>query len=360
MQASALKQVHMPQTDPFVDAKAAKAMPITSIPITPTVTRGGRLLNRDHAHNVVRWEARLPPRSPAPTVGGCLLPFMATSSTRERDLARRAPDHAAAGAEHSMTPLSGRSARPRLNRSEQPVYAAGRALSAEQRLQFTEVHVATQDAFADKMQCMSRSQTKLLRRLEKAQHDRSPAVIRFVDPRTHDLVGVVIEVARKWIAVHRLDEGFFLDEVVLVRVRDVHRVAKPHNHQFVRQVLDGIDAPLQEFEFESGVTTRELLQRVADRSELVCVYIQEPQGHTWRQVGIVRAVGNKRLEFHAIGDDGKWLEDSGLRRVKRITRVELGGRYLETFQRFGQGRPAPSTQAAERVADLVRDRQSPA
>lgn len=199
---------------------------------------------------------------------------------------------------------------------------------------------------------MSQSRSAITRRLVQARQDRVPVVVRTTDPHTKGSYGFIVAVTRRWLVLHDLQEGVFLDDLVLLRLKDVAMV-KPHpNLEFVTRAVAALGTPIYDIECAADITTDDLLRRVAVRDNLVCLNHKSSEGHRWREVGVIRAVGSKQLEFHGVKDDGTWLEDSGLRPLKHIRRVELGGRYLATLERLCQPLPAPTAEAQARIAKL--------
>ena len=199
---------------------------------------------------------------------------------------------------------------------------------------------------------MSQSPEKILRRL-RAAHGRGVTVeLRLKQPWKQDpSFGYVLSVGDEWVTVRILFEGFHLDDVVLLRWRDLRSVKRHPNTQFVTRVVDGLGAPAVHVDVAGGSSTSDLLRVVAERAALVCIYYDD-HGFQWREVGTIRKVGRTRFELHAIRDDGTWFADSGLRRVKRVTRVEFGGRYLTTLERFTEELPPASVGSVKRMADL--------
>lgn len=167
------------------------------------------------------------------------------------------------------------------------------------------------------------------------------------DPR----FGYVLSLGDEWVAVRVLFEGFHLDDVVLLRWRDLRSVKRHPSTEFVSRVVDALGAPAVHVDVSSEWSTSHLLRMVAERAGLVCIYYDD-LGSQWREVGMIRKVGRKRFELHAIKDDGTWFANSGPRRVKGVTRVEFGGAYLTTLERFSEDLPPASAGSVKRMADL--------
>lgn len=150
------------------------------------------------------------------------------------------------------------------------------------------------------------------------------------------------------VALQVLRKGFHLDDIVLLRLDHIKNVKFHPNRDFVSRVVAALGVPIKEFERAPDGTTSDLLRTVAERAELVCLY-QESREFHWFQIGMIQKVGSKRLEMHGIEDDGTWYENSGLRSLKRITRVEFGGRGVAALERFGEEMPPASAESTRRM-----------
>lgn len=106
--------------------------------------------------------------------------------------------------------------------------------------------------------------------------------------------------------------------------------------------------PVTTFTAERTATLSELLETIAARTELVMFYRHLAPDWLQTEVGKIRRVGTTHLEFHGIDGDGICWESSGLRRLDMIERVELGGRYIEALERFGD--PTPPYDANSEIA----------
>lgn len=154
-----------------------------------------------------------------------------------------------------------------------------------------------------------------------------------------------------WVVVHQLLQGVLLDDVVLVRISHVSKVESLPAARVTLGATKASDVTIDVFDCTHDSTTRELLDTVRQRGGLVCIGYDD-DGFQWQEVGVLRAVGQARVEVHHMHGDATWAEDSGMRRISKIVRVEVGGRYLRAFERFGDPAPPPSAESLERLADL--------
>ncbi len=155
----------------------------------------------------------------------------------------------------------------------------------------------------------------------------------------------------RWVVVHQLLQGVILDDVVLVLVDDVMKVDLHPAAHVALEAIQSCGMPVDVFDCAPDVTPSQLLDTVRQRGGLVRIGYDH-EGFRWQEVGFIRAVGEARIELHHMNDDATWAEDSGMRLISRMVRVEVGGLYLGAFERFGDPMPPPSAESLERVADL--------
>lgn len=149
--------------------------------------------------------------------------------------------------------------------------------------------------------------------------------------------GFVVAVTDEWVVLQDLDD-VHLDTVVLLRLDHVTKVERHDNHAYVSRAVAGLGVPLAEFVCPSDVTTGDLLRLVVERAELVCVYL-ETRDDYWLLIGRVLRIGKRRLHLHFIGRDGVWSDFTESWKLKDITRIEFGGRYIQALERFGEPMP---------------------
>jgi hypothetical protein len=187
---------------------------------------------------------------------------------------------------------------------------------------------------------MSQSADKVIHRLRLARQEGRPITLRLKRPwRAAPSYGYVVAVTKDWVAVQILLEGFYLDDVALVRLQDIKSVKMTPEQHFVSRVVGELGVPVTDFASPDDATLSDLLRMIAERAQLVMFY-RRNDDFSWREVGSIRRVGEERLELHAIEGDGTWAEASGLRSLHQIERVEFGGRYLTALERFGDEAPA--------------------
>ena len=93
-----------------------------------------------------------------------------------------------------------------------------------------------------------------------------------------------------------------------------------------------------EFECTSDVTTRELLELVSRRAELAWVDLETKQDFA-NVLGKILRVGAKRFDMHFVRRDGTWADIVDSWKLKEVTRIAFGGRYITAFERYGEPWP---------------------
>jgi len=173
-----------------------------------------------------------------------------------------------------------------------------------------------------------------MQRLTTAYQAREPVTVhrKHLEFDTHS--GFVIAVADDWIVLQDLAESQ-LDAVVLLRLDLVTKVERHENREFVSRVVAGSGVPLAEFDCPRDVSTRDLLRLVDARAELVCIYL-ETRNDYWLNIGKVLRIGEKRVDLHFIGRDGVWANFVESWKIRDITRIEFGGRYIGALEKFGE------------------------
>lgn len=191
---------------------------------------------------------------------------------------------------------------------------------------------------------MGHSATKVVRRLTQARDKDRAVRLRFHGP-WRPTWGYVLALTDSWVVVHALTDGYFLDEVALLRLQDVERVDKDPVPDFTRRVVAGLGVPVAAFEAAPGATLSVLLRSVADRGQLVMLHKRVAPDYLHVEVGIILSGGRKHLVLHAMQGDGTWAAAPGRRGLGRIERVSVGGRYLAALERFGDQAPVRDTDA---------------
>lgn len=187
---------------------------------------------------------------------------------------------------------------------------------------------------------MGHSAEKVVRRLERARREGRWIEVELTGSwQDNAKYGRVLALTDRWVVVHTLIQGSYLDDVALFRLKDITSVRWHPASEFMSRAVSGLGVPVTTFLIEPTATLSGMLRMIADRAELVMLHQRVTPDWRHVEVGKIHRVGTRRLELHAINDDGTWAQASGLRRLKPIERVEFGGRYVTALERFGEPTP---------------------
>ncbi len=180
--------------------------------------------------------------------------------------------------------------------------------------------------------------SKIRRHLESALAEgRIATVVR--DAFELDMTdGLVVAVTDDWVVLHELAFGVHLDGLTALRLRDVSRVWFRDDDAYHRRALAGLGAEVATYEVEADVDARGLLARAQAEGRLVAVHLEVLRDEPMT-LGRLLELRRKRFVIHYLGRDGEWAREPERWRYRDVTRVEVGGRYLEALERFGDPYP---------------------
>lgn len=187
---------------------------------------------------------------------------------------------------------------------------------------------------------MSQSRTKVVKRLAAAQNDQRPVKIVRESVDFSPTYGFVAALTDGWVVVNELADGVYLDGLVFIRLDLVSHVRFDKASEYVRRALKGLGDSRDEFACAPDTTLQDLIRMASQQAELLAVRM-ENWDHEPMFVGKVRRVGKKKLDLQFVASDGLWDDDSDRWKLKDVTRFEIGGRYLEALERFGDPTPPP-------------------
>ena len=178
---------------------------------------------------------------------------------------------------------------------------------------------------------------KALRRLTSARDHKTPVTVTREDLDAYETSGFVIALTNDWVVLHALD-GAYLDGVTLLRLDLVTNVRAHQDEAYVTRATDGLGVPLASFECEPDATVAELLEGVSTRGEIVGVDLESRDGD-WVNYGKIHHIGKHRVDLQYIGRGGDWMDFVDAWKLREITRIEFGGRYIRALELFGDPRP---------------------
>lgn len=152
--------------------------------------------------------------------------------------------------------------------------------------------------------------------------------------------GFVIALTEDWVVLHAFDDGVYLDAIVMMRLRDVSRVWFRDDDAYHHRAVAGLGLPIATFVCESSVNATSLLASASRQADIIAIHLetldQEPL-----VIGRLIKSRNKSFEMHYVGRDGLWAKETERWKYRDLTRIEMGGRYLNALNRFAD--PYPST-----------------
>ena len=180
--------------------------------------------------------------------------------------------------------------------------------------------------------------TKIMRRLrESFDVGRIVTVVR--DEFEASMIeGLVIAITDEWAALHYLADLVHLDDVVLVRLCDVSRVGFRDDDAFHHRALEALGTPVATFDGAADATTADLLARAGGNGTIFGFSLEMHDGEPL-QIGRLLRLRGKSFDFHFVGRDGVWAKEVDRWKYKHVTRIEIGGRYLDALNRFSDPYP---------------------
>jgi len=180
--------------------------------------------------------------------------------------------------------------------------------------------------------------SKIRRRLgESLNHGRIATVVR----DAFDLTitdGFVIALTDEWLVMHGLEDGVHLDDIVMLRLRDVSRVWFRDDDAYHHRAIAGLGQSVASFECDDTASARELLNAASGRAEILAIHLETLQGEPLF-VGRVVDARKKSFDLHYVGRDGVWSGHVDRLKYRDVTRIELGGRYLQALSSFADPYP---------------------
>lgn len=179
--------------------------------------------------------------------------------------------------------------------------------------------------------------SKIRRRLAKSLSEgRIATVVRDAfDITMTD--GFVIALTDDWLVIHSLD-GVYVDDIVMLRLRDISRVWFRDDDAYHHRAIEGLDQRVATFECDDSASASDLLKAATTRADIVAIHLEVLEGEPLF-VGRLVKPRKKSFDFHYVGRDGVWANDLDRLKYRDVTRIEVGGRYLEALNRFADPHP---------------------
>ncbi|QLQ09985.1 MAG: hypothetical protein HZY75_05820 [Nocardioidaceae bacterium] len=184
---------------------------------------------------------------------------------------------------------------------------------------------------------MSKSRKKARARLAAARDHQTPVTVTRRGLACDETSGFVIALSHDWVVLHTLD-GAYLDAVTMLRLDLVTKVRTHSDEAYILRATEGLGVPLGSFECDPDAAVGELLDLASQRDEIIGAHLESRDGD-WVNFGRIHHIGKNRLDLQFIGRDGDWVDFVEAWKLRDITRIEFGGRYIGALERFGDPRP---------------------
>jgi hypothetical protein len=180
--------------------------------------------------------------------------------------------------------------------------------------------------------------SKVRRRLVKSLSDGRIATVVRDAFEINMTDGFVIALTDDWLVMHALDDGVYLDDIVILRLRDVSRVWFRDDDAYHHRAIAGLGRRAATFECEDSPSASQLLSATSARADIFAIHLEGLDGEPMF-IGRLVDLRKKSFDFHYVGRDGVWANEVDRIKHRDITRIEVGGRYLEALNRFADPRP---------------------
>lgn len=149
--------------------------------------------------------------------------------------------------------------------------------------------------------------------------------------------GLVIALTDDWVVVHSMD-GVHLDDIVMLRLEDISRVLFRDDDAYHHRAIDALAEEVATFTCEASATASDLIKAAAARADIFATHFEvldeEPLF-----IGRLIELRSKSFDMHYVGRDGVWAREVERWKYRHVTRIEVGGRYLNALNNFADPHP---------------------
>jgi hypothetical protein len=187
--------------------------------------------------------------------------------------------------------------------------------------------------------CDMPDRAKAVRRIREAEETRRLVRVARMIRGADRLDGFVVAIGPKWIVLHTLDHGMFLNGYSAIRLGDIKRVKVEADDSFPAKALR---VRAEERLVPEGVdlgSTQSVISTAAGLFGLVTLNY-EKDDPTVCFIGAVKKVSDKSVRLFEITPDAAWHEDTTKWPLNNITRIDFGGRYEDALLAVGGEPPA--------------------
>jgi len=178
-------------------------------------------------------------------------------------------------------------------------------------------------------------EAKLARSMAAVRLVRIERSLRFADP----VDGFVIQVGTKWVLVAKVSDGGYFDGHVALRIRDIERVKANRSFASVHVLTEPEWPP--GFPRPVGLDDTAVVLRDLDASDSL-IGIQNEQERSAIWIGRLDEILGKWVYLREVRTDASWHESPLGYKLKSITSVEIGTRYLVALAQVAGAEPPPN------------------
>ena len=156
--------------------------------------------------------------------------------------------------------------------------------------------------------------------------------------------GFILALIDDWVVMHVVADGAYLDDVQMMRLRDISTVIDGHN-DYIDRALRGLDRPVARIELHNDATVRDLLLAAADLHPLIAFSLGD-EGEEQLMVGRLVAANRHRVRLRFLAPDGTWADEVDRWGYGQISSIQVGGRYLDALAQFGDPYPSDGSRTS--------------
>lgn len=158
-----------------------------------------------------------------------------------------------------------------------------------------------------------------------------------------DLDGIVDQVTADWVVLAALEDTVYPNGFEIIRRKDISRVipVPTARASYIIRALGnlGRQQTVSPFRIPEGVTTRELLEIVADNNSILGFYIEKDDPDVLF-IGRLTKFRTSSFDLAFIDPNGRWEDGVRHWKYRQITRLAFGNRYQRALEKYGDRPPS--------------------
>lgn len=165
-------------------------------------------------------------------------------------------------------------------------------------------------------------------------------------PKFADAIhGVVVKVGSKWVLMYQISDGGYFDGLIAFRLKQVSRVTTDTTIATTFAKTRPEWPPIAPSDIELSSTPR-LLRSLAAHHRLIGVQQEKTRSALW--IGVLDEVSEGSAYLREVRPDGTWKPEPLGYRLRAITSVEVGTRYLDALAAVSSTSSSPRAERSER------------